>query len=134
MTPPGIGPDRCREALGRYRAGIAELGRLLAADPRQRQFGDALTVLDDLMTSLEVDTLARRGTSSRYRMSTAEAEFFVPAVTLVRRRLGTLSRGRPSGDWLPGLREIDEVLAAADGGVERLEPAGVIATEAERRT
>lgn len=121
MTPPGVGPDRCREALARYRGRVAELTRLLGVDSRRRQFGDALTVLDDLMVSLEVDTLTRRGGSGQYRISRAEAEFFVPTVACVRQRLMALAPGRPTSNWLPALREIDDVLVAADRGIEGLE-------------
>jgi len=123
VTPLGIGPGRCREALGLYRGRIADLARLLSASAGQRRFGEALTVLDDLMVALEVDTLSRRGSRGQHRLSTAETEFFMPTVTRVRDELQALSRERPSGDWLPALREIDQVLDDAARAVDVLERA-----------
>ena len=76
MTPLGLGPEHCREALERYREGVAALAGLLGV-PQQAGPGNAtLAALDDLVNRLAVDSLSRRGSKGSQRMSQVEVEVF----------------------------------------------------------
>jgi uncharacterized membrane protein YccC len=119
MTPLGLGPEHCREALERYREGVAALAGLLGR-PQQAGPGNAtLAALDDLVNRLAVDSLSRRGPRGSQRMSLVEAEVFEPVVTAAHHDLEMLARRPPSPEWLPTLRAVDQRLEAGEHDVER---------------
>lgn len=119
MTPLGIGPEHCREALEGYRQGVVALAGLLDAPRTTGPGSDTLVIVDELLNGLAVDSLARRGPQGGTRMSPAEAKLFAPAVSDAYDRLERLARQRPSRSWLPTLEEIDHRLAIAEDDLER---------------
>ena len=119
MTPLGLGAEHCREALERYREGVASLAALINAPQRAGPGNDTLVAYDELINDLAVDSLARRGPNGSIRMSQVEAELFAPVVTSVHRDLETLARERPSPKWLPTLRAIDRRLEEVEHDIER---------------
>jgi len=119
MTPLGVGPAHCREALERYRQGVAALAGMLDAPRTPGPGSDTLVIIDELVNGLAVDSLARRGPQGGNRMSPVEATLFAPAVADAYDRLERLARQRPSRSWLPTLEEIDHRLAMAEEDLER---------------
>lgn len=118
MTPLGLGPEHCREALERYREGLAALAGLLAVPQRAGPANETLAALDELVNLLAVDSLSRRGSQGNLRMSAVEAELFEPIVTATHHDLELLARRPPSVEWLPTLREVDRRLEAAEHDIE----------------
>jgi len=118
MTPLGLGAEHCREALERYREGVACLAALINAPQKTGPGSDTLVAYDDLVNRLAVDSLARRGPNGSSRMSQVEAELFAPAVTSAHRELETLARERPSPKWLPTLTAIDRRLESVEHDLE----------------
>ena len=118
MTPLGLGAEHCREALERYREGVAALAGLLAV-PQQAGPGNAtLAALDELVNRLAVDSLSRRGSKGSHRMSQVEAELFEPIVTDTHHKLELLARMPPSQEWLPTLQDVDRRLEAAEHDID----------------
>jgi len=118
MTPLGLGPEHCREALERYREGVASLAGLLGVPQRAGPGNETLAALDDLVNRLAVDSLSRRGPKGSQRMSQVEAELFEPIVTATHHDLELLARRPPSPEWLPTLRDVDRRLEAAEHDIE----------------
>ncbi len=119
MTPLGLGPEHCREALERYREGVAELAGLLSVPQNAGPGNATLAALDDLVNRLAVDSLSRRGSKGGLRMSQVEAELFEPIVTATHHELELLARKPPSPAWLPTLHDVDRRLEAAEHDIER---------------
>jgi len=119
MTPLGLGAEHCREALERYREGVASLAALINAPQKVGPANDTLVAYDDLISRLAVDSLSRRGPNGTRRMSQVEAELFAPAVTSTHRDLEQLAHERPSAKWLPTLQAIDRRLEAAEHDLDR---------------
>jgi uncharacterized membrane protein YccC len=119
MTPLGLGAEHCREALERYREGVAALAGLLATPQRVGPGNATLAALDDLVNRLAVDSLSRRGSKGSHRMTQIEAELFEPVVTATHHELETLARRPPSNEWLPTLHAVDRQLEAAEHDIER---------------
>lgn len=119
MTPLGLGAEHCREALERYREGVASLVALINAPQKAGPASDTLVAYDDLISRLAVDSLARRGPRGIQRMSQVEAELFAPAVASIHRDLEQLAHERPSPKWLPTLQAIDRRLEEVEHDIER---------------
>jgi len=119
MTPLGLGPEHCREALERYRAGLAELAGLVEVPQRAGPGNATLAALDDLVNRLAVDSLSRRGSKGSQRMTQVEAELFEPVVTATHHELESLARRPPSTEWLSTLRAVDRQFEAAEHDIER---------------
>jgi hypothetical protein len=119
MTPLGVGPEHCHEALESYREGVAALAAMLRG-PQVNGPGNAtLAAFDDLVNRFEVDARARTGPIGSARMSQVEAQLFAPAVTTIHHDLESLARQRPAPHWLPALQAIDRKLLAAEHDLER---------------
>ena len=119
MTPLGLGPEHCREALERYRDGVAALAGLLGLPQQAGPGNETLAALDDLVNRLAVDSLSRRGSKGSQRMSQVEAELFEPIVTAAHHDLELLARRPPSAEWLSTLHAVDQRLEAAEHDIER---------------
>ncbi len=114
MTPLGLAPGHCREAVDRYRDRVADLARSVAATaPAGGRPAASRLLLDEFADRIEVDTLSRSGPGAA-RMTRVEAEVFVPVVVQLREHLRSLSRIPPGPGWSPVLGEMDAALASAN--------------------
>ena len=113
MTPLGLAPGHCREAVDRYRDRVANLARSVdtTASAGDRIAASRL-LLDEVTDRIEVDALSRSGPGAA-RMTRVEAEVFVPVLAQLRAHLRSLSRIPPGPGWSPVLGEMDAALASA---------------------
>lgn len=113
MTPLGLGPRHCRDALERYRSSLAAVAHSLTAADAVGPARGTLVLLDELAERVEVDTLSRHGVGASH-MTRAEAAVFAPVVGRLRTSLEELSRQPPGAPWLPVLDQMDQWLVDAD--------------------
>ena len=115
MTPLGLDQAALYGALQDYRRRLRALVGALGRDrSAARADVETLTLLDELMTTVEVDTAVRELPEGLQRMSLPEATILKPLLMRVRSELDSLPVHSPDCSWLPRLRELESEFDAAE--------------------
>jgi hypothetical protein len=112
VTPLGLDVPALHNALHHYRDRIHTLMHALEREGAVTRFSsDVPRILEELVTTVEVDATARDLPEGRERMSPLERRVLVPLLNQLRRGLGHFQHEAPSRAWRSQLESLVRVVA-----------------------
>ena len=112
MTPLGLDAHALYDALHHYRESLHTLINAIERDDAAHRFASDLPrILEQLVTTVEVDSAVRDLPEGRERMSLLERSVFVPLLSQLRGELDHLQHETPTRAWLPQLESLDRLVA-----------------------
>lgn len=112
MTPLGLDAPALYNALHHYRDSIHTLMEALERETGVTRYAsDVPRILEQFVTTVEVDAAVRDLPEGQERMSSLERRILVPLLSRLRGELDHFQHETPSRDWLPQLESLDRVVA-----------------------
>ena len=130
MTPLRLDAHSLRDALQHYRRRLHTLMDAIEREPAITRFAsDVPSLLEELVTTVEVDAAVRDLPEGREQMSSLERTILAPLLIKLQCELTRLRLDLPTRAWLAQLQSLDRLFAEGERALSRVPRESVDRTE-----
>jgi hypothetical protein len=120
LTPLGLDAPSLHDALHHYRSRLRMLMDAIEREPAVTRFASvAPSLLEELVTTVEVDTAVRELPEGQQRMSPLERNILAPLLIRLRCQLDQFQLESPTRACLPRLQSLDRLVGEAELALSR---------------